>query len=251
MALPDHNEEIAAALAELAQLLGADESLEASLERIVALCCETIPDCDIATITLVMGGAPRTVASTDALGTAIDTAQYQAEAGPCLESAATAQPLNSPDLWVEDRWPAFRDAAVARGLKSCASSPLLGRDGPVGSINLYSRQARALGSAVTPALSMFAAHGAVAVVAAEMRQKATELAEQMQAALASRAVIDQAKGIVMAQQGCGPDAAFDHLRRLSQDTNRKLRDIAADMVERASRRELRGETGVEPDLTPT
>ena len=81
---------------------------------------------------------------------------------------------------------------------------------------------------------MFAAQAAVVLANAEAYWASRALASQLEEALASRAVIEQAKGILMATQRCGPDAAFALLRSESQNTNRKVRDVAADYVRRVS-----------------
>jgi AmiR/NasT family two-component response regulator len=103
-----------------------------------------------------------------------------------------------------------------------------------GALNFYARDADAFSDESLDLAQTFAAHAAVAVANAHLYETTAALAEQMTQAMATRAVIEQAKGIIMRDRGCSPDEAFDALVRLSQETHLKLRDIARRLVDHVS-----------------
>lgn len=105
---------------------------------------------------------------------------------------------------------------------------------PVGALNLYSTDSGAFDDTAVDAARSFADHAAVAAANAGVHADAVELARNLQRALASRAVIDQAKGILMGRHRITADAAFRLLADRSQQTNRKLRDLAAELVAETS-----------------
>ena len=105
----------------------------------------------------------------------------------------------------------------------------------VGALNVYARTPHAFDGDSVSLLETFAAYAAVALANAELYDSTATLARQMQEAMANRAVIEQAKGIVMAERRCSPAEAFAVLAKVSQDSNRKVRDVAQALVDRAAR----------------
>jgi GAF domain-containing protein len=100
----------------------------------------------------------------------------------------------------------------------------------LGALNIYATQPAIFDRNAIEMARTFAGYAAVAIANARLYQRTATLAEHMRRAMESRAVIEQAKGILIAQQHCTPEQAFDLLVRLSQSTHRKLRDCAADLV---------------------
>jgi transcriptional regulator with GAF, ATPase, and Fis domain len=190
-------------------------------------------DADMAGLTLNDGhGGPKTVIYTDGMVPEIDQAQYDADRGPCLDASRDRRvhiATGSEDDW--QRWPEFLAEATSRGVHSSVSIPVIVGDEAIGALNFYSQVLGHFDSSTAQAGEAFAAQ--IAVIAAYCDK--AELAGHLQTAMASRAVIEQAKGIVMATMGCTPDEAFDILRQQSQTENRKLRDLAAELVARQQR----------------
>ena len=182
-------------------------------------------------ITTRRDGRPVTVASSDALASQVDEVQYGGGQGPCLQSLATGEVVAVPDLAEERRWGGYPARALAYGIGSSLSLPLRSDGQTIAALNLYSRSAHAFDepAELARATALAAQGSAVLGVALHQAQQA-QLTEQLRAALSSRSVIDQAIGIVMAQQRCTASAAFAVLRGASQTRNRKLRDIATDIV---------------------
>ena len=210
-------------------LLNSDESYEETLQRLADLACETIPGCYAGSVTLWREGRPYTVVSTDDLAQEVDTAQYESGNGPCLDDGRNGEPYVISDLNADLRWPEFAVVAMQQGIRSSLSLPLAVRGEPIGALNLYSRDRDGFADAMEVG-QLFAWQAAVAIANAELYDSTRKLAAQLQEALDSRAVIEQAKGVLMAGQGCTPKEAFELLRQASQRENVKLRDIANRIV---------------------
>lgn len=185
-------------------------------------------------ITLRRGDAELTVASSDERARLVDEAQYGAGAGPCLDSLTSGAVIHVPDLVTETRWPEFRQAAVRHGVRSCLALPLTGGTGILGALNLYSVRPRAFHDTARHRAATFATQAATALVLVLRSADQAEQSIQMEHALASRTEIDQAIGILMGQQRCTADEALALLRRHSQNNNRKLREVAADLIVRVT-----------------
>lgn len=182
-------------------------------------------------ITMRRDGAVLTVASSDARASAADEAQYDRGEGPCLQALDTGQVVSVPDLLDEQRWDGYPAHALAHGIRSSLSVPMTSAQGTSGALNLYAAAPRVFDSSTTLArATAFAAQGSAVLTVALRQADQVQLTEQLREALGSRSVIDQAIGIIMGQQRCDAPAAFAVLRSASQGRNRKLRDIATDIV---------------------
>jgi len=218
-------------LAELAALLLSNETLDSALGHVADIAVRAIPACDAAGVSLLEGGQVTTAATSGSLVQRVDDHQYAAGEGPCLETLRTGEPRRSPSLEADTRWPKFRPPALGEGVVSCLSLPLvIGNHGTSGALNMYSTN-RPFEQADEDVGRRFAPSASVAVANARAYAKAQEVIEQLQEALQSRDVIGQAKGIIQAREGCGPDEAFERLRSMSQHRNVKLRDLARAVVE--------------------
>jgi GAF domain-containing protein len=218
--------------ADLGRIVLGEQPLPEILERIVHLAARVLPVPTDASITLVSADCPATVGFTADTALALDERQYADERGPCLDSAAAGETVVVKDTREDTRWPRYAQAAAGRGVLSSLSVPLPVQRGVSGALNFYATEPDAFADDDTVDLAQtFAAHAAVAVANAHLYETTAALAEQMRQAMATRAVIEQAKGIVMRDRGCSADAAFDALVRLSQETHIKLRDVAQRLVD--------------------
>jgi GAF domain-containing protein len=218
-------------LTELTHFIVGRRSVLETLERIAHLSVEAIGPTDLAGVTLMFKGTPRTEVFTDPISPEIDQVQYDAGEGPCLEAMRDEQVLSIGDTRDFGPWTAFRSAAAGHGVRSTVSFPLVVADGAIGAMNLYARRAGAFNGPEIHDGLVFAKQAAVVVANACLFWGAQDLSERLGDALESRGSIEQAKGILMATQRCSPDEAFDLLRRASQRENTKLREIAERMVE--------------------
>jgi GAF domain-containing protein len=208
-----------------------------TLTNVAELARDGIDPVDYVAITALRGGEPATTAATDPLVAIIDQAQYDVHAGPCLDAVRYGRTFRI-DETVDDGlpWPEFRAAAAAAGVHSTLSLPLVAAGATIGALNLYSRRPGAFTDAIEADVDRFTEPVATLLVNAYMLWEARTLAENLEAALESKAVIEQAKGMLMAGQTIDAEEAFDVLRRASQRENVKLREIAQRLVEQAEER---------------
>jgi GAF domain-containing protein len=218
----------------LRQFLAGEDDLAAMHTKIAMIATETVPGCDIASITTVRRGKPTTPAFTDKKALLLDETQYELGDGPCL-AAIRHRGLEHVSTASDDRWPAFVSVASGHGVLATMSVPLGNDEAVMGALNLYSETRAEYDAAARDVACLFADQLGVAVATATLYMESYELSRQLQQAMESRAVIEQAKGILMAAQRCTPDAAFNILVRASQNQNRKLRAIAAEIVDRYTR----------------
>jgi GAF domain-containing protein len=219
------------AFAELGQIVLGQAPLSDILEQVVHIARRVLPVQTEASITLISGDEPFTVAFTDDKAMALDERQYKDERGPCLDAASSGMLLSAPDLASDQRWPRFAEAATERGIRSSLSVPLPVQRELMGALNFYAEEAGAFDDEAIDLAQTFGAHAAVAVANAHLYETTAILAEQMKHAMATRAVIEQAKGIIMRDRNCTPDEAFDILVRLSQESHHKLREVAQRVVD--------------------
>ena len=212
--------DLAQTLAEVARTLLAEDTLEATLDRIAALAVDTVEGCDHAGLSLIKGRSITTQGSSDEVPEQVDAIQYEVDEGPCLDAIRVCEVVETGDLGTEERWPSFARRTVEEtGVRSMLSLRLFAEGDTLGALNLYSKAPDAFGDESQEFGSVFAAHAAVAMSSAKHQ-------EQMEEALRSRDVIGQAKGILMARQEVSEEQAFDMLRRASQRLNVKLREVA-------------------------
>lgn len=212
-----------------------------TLHRVATLAVEAIEPAAYAGLTMLVDGELMTGVFTDPDAPEIDRAQYDTGEGPCLDAFRTGEIHRISSTEADGPWPAFREACRAHGIKSTASFPMLIDDVRHGALNMYSVTADAFGADELRAGRVFAAQAGVVVAYARSYWNARQLSEHLEAALVHRAEIEQAKGIIIASTGVTPDAAFEVLVKQSQHENRKLRDVAADLVKSKIRNRQREE----------
>ena len=217
----------------LRQFLAGEDDLTGMLTKVAMIATETIPACDEASITLVREGRPTTPSYTAKSALFLDEVQYDAGDGPCL-AAIRHRGVEHVSVGFDGRWLRFERAAVEQGVTATLSVPLGNDDIVFGGLNLYSESAASYDDAARTVACLFADQLGLAAARAVAYVESYELAHQLRRAMESRAVIEQAKGVLMAAEHCGPDAAFEILVRASQNRNRKLRAIAQEIVDRYS-----------------
>jgi GAF domain-containing protein len=190
-------------------------------------------------ITTHYDGWPVTAATSDDRASLIDEEQYGAGDGPCLTAMRTGEMVQMPDLEDDDRWPTFVEAARRHGVRCILAMPLVVRGERRGALNIYGFQRAAdFNDGEIERARVFAAQAATALALTLRHIEQGQHATQLEDALQSRSVIDQAIGILMAQQKCDSETAFALLRKHSQNHNKRLRDVAREMIERHTGRPL-------------
>ena len=224
----------AQALSALSQFVISKTSMAETLLRVSQITTDALPAADMAGISLLgEDGRPTTGIFTDPEAPEIDAAQYASGRGPCLDSWRLQEIVRIDDMDGAEDYPEFAAAARAHGVQSTLSLPLMAGDEAAGALNLYSRTAGGFTVEDERAGTLLASAAAIVLVNASAYWQAAQLSEQLTQAMQSRAVIEQAKGILMARSPhLTADEAFGLLRKASQRENVKLREIAQRIVDR-------------------
>jgi GAF domain-containing protein len=223
----------AEALGHLGQLSLRELSMESLLQSMADLTKRVMPGDPEASVTLLIKDQPSTVVDTGPLALGLDEVQYERGDGPCLHAARTGVATEIGDTRADGRWPDFARHAAGHGVLSSLSVPLLlaGEEEYAGALNIYARTPDAFDEASRTVATGFAPYAAVAAGTVQAYRSARKTADNLQIALESRAVIEQAKGIIMARNRCDADEAFAMLKRISQHRNVKLHRVAQAIVD--------------------
>jgi transcriptional regulator with GAF, ATPase, and Fis domain len=230
-------EDLVGALTELALALTKNESVRETLHSILALVLRAVPACHAASVTVLdEKDQPSTFIATDERTYELDRRQYALQDGPCLDAARRQQVNKWSMREAEQKWPEFTDLAEELGLRSYLAAGL-GTDGHrLGALNLSSHDVDGFDRMDEALVGLLTTPAAAAIVIASRYSEARDLAAQLEQALQSRAVIDHAIGIMMAESHCDASRAFEMLRRASNNRNMKLRDLATEIVTRVAGR---------------
>jgi len=219
-----------ASLVQIYDLLIAGAGFEEFLGDLATLARDHI-DGDLSVgVTVLRDGRYVTAASSDGRALELDEVQYDAGYGPCLHSLETCSEVYVPDFELESRWPDYTRRVKASGLKASLSVPVTVDERAAGALNVYRFDAAEIGEAQRADAQRLAAEAGRAMVLAVRQARQLQVNADLQSAMASRRVIDQAIGVIMAQNRCRADEAFAVLRQASQHRNTKLRQVAADVV---------------------
>ena len=215
---------------DLGGVLDSLEQLSEYLERVVHAVRRHVDGCDEVGVTILSAGRPHTAAYTTVQTLEIDAVQYALGDGPCLDAARHRRENRVDDLVSDRRWPAFARECQEEGMRSLFAVPLVSGEECVGALNLYGWQPGTFDDFDASLVRLAASRCADAVVAVSALDGARRLAGQLEQAMASRAVIEQAKGIIMAMRGVPENDAFEVLRKSSQDRNVKVRVLAQQII---------------------
>ncbi|MGI5506284.1 ANTAR domain-containing protein [Lentzea sp. CA-135723] len=234
-------DETAAALDALREAFTGEEPLDEALQRLAETAARAIPDADAVTVSVMADDQHRLAATTDAALADIDEKQHSAGRGPSLESARVLEVVRAAVGEHRERWPEFEAAASERGVRAYLSVPVVlpATDGTgarhIGSLSVYSCTETAFDPFDAGLLRLFTTAASAAITSSQRWQRSQRQVEQLERALNSRAVIDQAKGVLMAVHACTADEAFAKLVHSSQRDNVKLRVVAANLLASVAR----------------
>jgi GAF domain-containing protein len=233
--------DLQASLGDLAGLVTGTLGLPELLQRVATFAAHAIPGADGAGVTLLRMDRPdnrvEALAASDPFVSVIDEIQYTTlNEGPCITAALEARTVRSGSLGGEKMWPRFGPRVGRLGIHSALSLPLLIPGQVVGAINVYARGKDVFDDHAAELGELFAAPAAVAVHNAQILTQALALTVQLQAALSSRPVIDQAIGLLRGRTGGSAEEAFSRMRAISQSEHTKLANVAQHIVDEAVRR---------------
>jgi transcriptional regulator with GAF, ATPase, and Fis domain len=224
-------------LSNLAGLVTAAHGLHELLTQVAGFAAQAIPGADGAGVTLLGADRVEALAASAPFVSEIDNIQYEVlNEGPCITAARERRTVRSGSLGRDTLWPRFGPRVDRLGVHSVLSLPLLVTDQVVGAINVYAHDKDVFDEHAAELGELFAAPAAVSVHNAQILAQALTLTAQLQAALTSRPVIDQAIGLLRGRSGGTAEEAFGRLRAISQKENVKVSAVAQRVVDEAVRR---------------
>ncbi len=233
MTHPTREGQLSAAFVKLADTLIADFDVVDLLHWLVQECTEIL-DTQAGGLMLVdPAGELQLVASTSEEAELVEVLQLAAGGGPCLDCFRTSTPITVADITADAaRWPEFSAAALSQGFHSVHATPMRLRGQTIGTMNLFSIHVGALGPADIVVAQALADVATIGILQQRNVRSANLVAEQLQHALDSRILIEQAKGVVAATTGGSMNEAFTVMRKYARDRNIPLRKVAEDVVSR-------------------
>src|ERR1700736_3189686 len=233
--------DLQAGIGNLAGLVSGSLGLPELLAQVASFAVVAIPGADGAGVTLLRVDRPdnmvAALASSAPFVAEIDEIQYGTlHEGPCITAALERRTVRSGSLGGEKMWPRFGPRVGRLGVHSALSLPLLLSDRVIGAINVYAHGKDVFGEHAAELGELFAKPAAVAVHNAQVLAHAMALTTQLQKALSTRPVIDQAIGLIRGRSGRSAEEAFNQLRTISQTEHRKLAEVAQHIVDEAVRR---------------
>jgi GAF domain-containing protein len=215
---------------ELARVVLPGRELREVLDQVVGIARRALPGSEATSITLIRDERTFTAAFDEQLAMDADELQYQRGYGPCLDAGRAGSLFVITDMRTETRWPDYARHAAELGVRSSLSVPLPFQGATIGALNNYARTPDAFGATDLQLGEEVAAFVAIAVGNAEAADRATADVANMRQAMASRSVIEQAKGILMERYKVTAEQAFTLLTHASQRSNIKLREIAEELT---------------------
>lgn len=207
-----------------------EQSVNTVLQTVADLTKRVLPGGIEASVSVLLPNQPTTFVYTGQLALDLDESQYAEGYGPCLHAARKAEPVEIRDARTNSRWSGYMQQAVERGSLSSLSLPLGSSEQMAAGLNIYAREAEAFDEDGRRKATEFARFAGIAVANMCAYRSARELADNLEKALQSRAVIDQAKGVLIERHKLTAEQAFQLLTQASMRTNRKLRDVADHLV---------------------
>jgi GAF domain-containing protein len=182
-------------------------------------------------VTLLRDGRYSTAVYANEVTRRVDSWQYATGEGPCLSAAKENKLYHVANIATDDRFPDFAKMGEEEGIGSVLSIPFAPMGEAIGTLNIYGPKPDSFADGDIEIATLFAEQAAIVIANSVAFASAQMTNEQLRDALDSREIIGQAKGIVMEREKCSADEAFEIIRNVSQRSNRKLRDVALDVVE--------------------
>ena len=213
-------------LSRVTRLLKTQRTLPAQLEAVVDIVKRTVPTCDAAGIVLLVDGEPTSIAVTDRLTVEIDLVQYQTGEGPCLAAMNEGDIVRLDILERDSRFTRFAPGALDRGLHSVLSTPLEANGRPVGALNMYSVRPNAFDDRTSEAVRPMVEYAGQAIGSSPLYAYSLDMVDGLVEDLESRALIEQATGVLMANQEDTSTGALGQLRDLAMRSGESMRTVA-------------------------
>jgi hypothetical protein len=233
MSSSDQSAQVGSPIDRLSRLRLKDHTMESALQEVAELAKGAVPGATEVSVTLVSKQRADTVVHTGDLALHLDESQYERGYGPCLDAANDGVIMHIEDMSTETRWGDYTKVAAEQGVLSSVSLPITVHEERrlSAALNVYSTSSHAFDCEGMRTATSLAGYAETLLANMHEHDNSRQLVQQLAQALDTRPVIDQAKGILMRDRSCTAEEAFDLLVSASQRSNRKLRDIARDVVD--------------------
>jgi GAF domain-containing protein len=218
-------------LSRVTRLLKTQRTLPAQLGAVVDIVKRTVPSCDAAGIVLLVDGEPTSIAVTDRLTLEIDLVQYQTGEGPCLAAMNDGDVVRIDILERDSQFTRFAPGALDSGLQSILSTPLTANGRSVGALNMYSTTSNAFDDRTSEAVRPMVEYAGQAIGASPLYAYSLDMVDGLVEDLESRAIIEQATGVLMASQEKTSANALDQLRDLAMRSGESMRTVAGWVID--------------------
>lgn len=229
--MPDLPRATVERLSRVTKLLKTQRSLPAQMDAVVGIVKRTVPSCDAAGIVLLVEGEPTSVAVTDRLTIELDLVQYNTGEGPCLTALHDGNVIRIDILERDSRFTRFAPGALDQGLHSVLSTPLDANGRTVGALNMYSTTANAFDDRTSDAVRPMAEYAGHAIGTSPLYAYSLDMVDGLVEDLESRAIIEQATGVLMASQDQTSGDALGHLRDLAMRSGESMRTVAGWVID--------------------
>lgn len=227
-----NDEVLFATLIELADTTTTGFDLVSMADRLVGACVEVLGVTAAGIMLADQRKSLRVFASTNEETRMLELLELQNNDGPCLEAFNTGTQIAGVDLSrFTDRWPHFTRAASAAGINTAYAVPMRLRDQTIGALNLFEAGTEPLSAHGMNVARVLADMAAIGIINHWSIRQQEVLAQQLQSALNSRVIIEQAKGVLAERQGLSMGEAFDYLRATARASRRPIAEVAAETVD--------------------
>ena len=213
-------------LSRVTRLLKTQRTLPAQMEAVVGIVKRTVPSCDAAGIVLIVDGEPTSVAVSDRLTIELDLVQYETGQGPCLSALYDGKVIRIDILEKDSRFTRFAPGSLDQGLQSVLSTPLDANGRTVGALNMYSTKANAFDDGTSDAVRPMVEYAGQAIGCSPLYAYSLDMVDGLVEDLESRAIIEQAAGVLMVRQEETSGDALGHLRDLAMQSGESMRTVA-------------------------
>jgi GAF domain-containing protein len=228
--------DLAAALSQMAGLVLSRETVDTALRLVTALAADTAGGTMGAAVTVVDEHGKRSRAASNPTVEQADGLQYEFDEGPCLTAWRTRQVVRIDDTGTDGRWPQWAQAVGPLGVRSVLSAPLLAADESIGAMKVYSGEPSAYGPRDEHVMRLLAAQAAILLANSQSLREARRMSRQLTDALASRDVIAQATGVLLARGAANTRAAFTSLAGAARRAHRPVEEVARALVAEVTER---------------
>lgn len=230
-ALPSREQLLASTFVRLADTLVDDYDVVDLLDILVNACVDLLNVTAVGLLLNDQKGNLAVVASSSEESRLLEVFQLQSDEGPCLDCVRAGSAVTSADLEAERlRWPIFVGAAADAGFRSVVAVPMRLREQTIGGLNMFNEHIGTMSADDQRLAQALADVATIGILQQRMTHRSSLLAEQLQNALNSRVLVEQAKGVLAERHRVDMDTAFRALRRYARDNNKKLADVARAVV---------------------